>query len=270
MAEIAEVQSVGTVAAAYTPKQLFGRLKTMEDLDDVVFYVPFVYSLVQDRNRSVQPTDVFSHLLTQVLGEHPLVITELAKPVFRVMPSIILTPEQKALKRTIYVAPKEAWLEVEEQLKLVTAVDHESSRFCAFRMYEEEIDCPLGIHTDKKINVWYCNLYGNAETYYFARNGADEEMYLHYAPPITEFIELGKTLLAMCRNAASVEEGYRQFGEHAEECKLKSQLSAVQKNDKLHETVRAKTLDESQLTAKQRQDCYEMIKLYRQLYPEST
>jgi hypothetical protein len=266
MSEIIDVQQATEVPEPYTPKQLLGKLKTFEDLEDVVFYVPFVYDLIQDQERTVYPTDMFSHSLMQVLDHHPLVITELAEPVFRAKAPILLTSLQKGFERTIYAVPKEAWGALAENIQMMTAVDKTTHRFCIFRMYEEEIPCPLGNHKDKMIKVWYCNLYGNKETYYYAK-GLDENgnnvMHLHYSPPIREVVELGDKLLKLLQHSKDSETAYETF---AEDSAISARLLAIQKNDKMQKVIAAKPLEESQLTPKQRADCYEMIQMYHQMY----
>lgn len=269
MAEAADRQHVGETSQPYTPRQLLGKLKTFEDLADVVFYVPFVYNLIRDRQRTAYTTDVFSHSLMQVLGDHPLIVTELAGKIFEAQPPIILTPDQKTFERAVYITPKNAWNVLAEELKIVTAIDRTTHRFSIFRLYEEEIPCPLGHHTDKMIKVWYCNLYGNKETYYFLK-GIEENgtpsMQLYYSPPIKEFVELGDRLLGMVHKTSSIEKAFEIFSE--EPINATAHLFARQKHPKLQETLAPKTLEESQLTAAQRADCYEMIKMYYQVYGE--
>jgi hypothetical protein len=253
----------------YTPKQFLHSLKTFEDLSKTVFYIPFVYSLIKDRQRTTQTTDAFSHSLAQILGNHPLVITELATKVFEAMPPILLTPEQRAFERAVYISPKEVWDVLDNAVKLITAVDKVTQRFCVFRMYEEEVPCPLGNYKDKKIKIWYCHLYGNRETYSYVR-GTDEkggvQMQLRHSPPIREFVELGNKLLGLLERTRSEEEAYVSFSE--EMLSRNVSLQALQKKDTLQEIVIPKPLEESQLTAKQKADCYEMIRMYYQMYPD--
>ena len=272
MAELLDVQQAGTIPQPYTPKQLFGKLKTFEGIADTVMYVPFVYTLIRDKHRLAYATDMFSHSLSQILGAHPLVVHDLAGKVFETVPPIILTSDQKIYERTIYVSPKEAWDRLADSLKMISAVDRATRRFCIFRLYEEEIPCPLGNYTDKTIKVWFCNLYGNQETYYFSK-GLDEKgmplMRLHYAPPIREFVELGDKLLGLFQEEQSEEKAYETFAANMEQERRNVYLFALQKNSKLQEAVAAKPLEESQLTAKQRADCYEMIRMYYQIYPDA-
>jgi uncharacterized protein YpmB len=272
MADVRAVQQAGAVSQPYTPKQLLGRLKTFEDIADTVLYVPFVYNLIRDQQRTAYATDLFSHSLAQVLGNHPLIITELASKVFEAQPPILLTPEQKTFERTIYITSKPAWETVINELKMVTAVDKATHRFCVFRMYEEEIACPLGNYQDRMVKVWYCNLYGNHETYYYIK-GTDEKggsmMHLHYAPPIKEFVTLGDKLLGLLHETKAEEAAYETFVEETEKSKASIQLLALQKNSKLQQAIAAKPLEESQLSVKQRADCYEMIRLYYQLYGQN-
>ena len=88
-------------------------------------------------------------------------------------------------------------------------------------------------------------------------------MQLHYSPPIREFVELGDQLLGKFRET-SEERAYADF---VDEIENQQRLLALQNNVKLHEAIAAKPLEESQLTVKQRADCYEMIRMYYQLYP---
>jgi len=265
-AELKDVQQVGTVENTYTPAQLFGKLKTLEGLSDAVFYVPFVCDLVRNQTFTKRPTDIFSHTLTQVMDNHPLVITDLPQRVFELQPPILRTNDRKIAERTIYAVPKEAWHTLSEHLTQVTAVDRPSRRFCVFRMYEEEIACPLGVHADQKIKVWFCNLYGNKETYYFTK-GTNEKgeciMQLHHSPPIREFVELGEKLLGKFQETPED----RAYADFVDETEKQQRLLALKENVKLQEAITAKPLEESQLNAKQRADCYEMIRLYHQLYP---
>jgi len=272
MAELQDVQQVIPAAQPYTPQQLFSKLKTLDGLTDTVFYVPFVQDLLRDRMISKHPTDVFSHSLAQILGNHPLVITELPKKVFEVQPPIILPTERKAAEYTILASPKTAWDTLMQRMQQVTATDRQTQRFCVFRMYEEEILCPLGVHSDKKIKVWFCNLYGNKETYYFAQ-GLDESgnrlMKLHYSPPIREFVELGSKLFGRLQTTDPIERIYETFAEEMEQKAAAKRLADLQRTAQLRETLVAKPLEESQLSAKQRADCYEMIRMYKQMYGET-
>jgi hypothetical protein len=196
------------------------------------------------------------------------VITELAEPIFKAKPPILLTSEQKCFERAIYAAPKAVWDTLAENIQMMTAVDKTANRFCIFRMYEEEIPCPLGNHKDKTINVWYCNLYGNQETYYYAKGlskNGKSMMYLHFSPPIREIVDLGDKLLTLLHNSKDSESAYETF---AEDSSISARLLAIQKNDKMQKAIAAKPLEESQLTAKQRADCYEMIRMYHQMYGE--
>jgi hypothetical protein len=164
------------------------------------------------------------------------------------------------------VTPKTAWDTLAESIQMMTAVDKTTNRFCLFRMYEEDVPCPLGNHKDKMIKIWYCNLYGNQETYYYAR-GLDENgkhvMHLHYSPPIREIVDLGDKLLRLLHNSRDSETAYETF---VEDSSISARLLAIQQNDKMQKMIAAKPLEESQLTAKQRADCYEMIRMYHQIY----
>ena len=273
MAKLQEVQQVGETGTFYTPKQLFSKLKTLDGLADTVFYVPFVCDLVRNQVCTRHPTDVFSHAMSQMMGNHPLVITELPEKVFEVQPPIILPEDRKMAEHTILAVPKQIWEVNIRRMPTVTAVDEQSHRFCIFKMYEEEISCPLGVHADKKIKVWFCNMYGNKETYTFFQGvNADGTvvMKLRYTPPIREFVELGDKLLGRLQTTNSTEKAYESFAAEMEQKAATKQLSDLQNNDKLHEALAAKPLEESQLTAKQRADCYEMIRMYRQLYGDNT
>jgi hypothetical protein len=272
--EVVDVHSVGEVGNTYSPRQLLGNLKTSEDFADVVFYVPFVHQLVRGRQHTQQITDIFSHALMQILGEHPLVITDLEQKVFEAMPPILLPSDQKVLERTIHITPKQAWDALGEQLQTSLGVDKPTQRVCIFRMYEEEVFCPLKAFADRRVKVWYCNLYGNKETYYFAK-GVDETgreiMRLYYAPPIKEVVALGQHLLGLLQESESDEAAYTQFTKESQgDGDLQSRLLALQKNDKLQKALAASPLDESQLSAKQRADIKEMIKMYYQIYGDQT
>ena len=267
MAELIDVQQIGETKSGYTPQQFHSSLKTFEDLEDTVLYVPFVYSLIQERLKADSSTDLFSHSLAQVLGSHPLILTELTHRVFEPMPPIFLTVDQRIFERAIYITPKEAWDTVAESLKMITAVDRSTNRFYIFRMYEEEISCPLGKYADRKIKVWFCNLYGNKETYYFIKHVdpamAREVMRLYYAPPIKEFVEMGDHLLGLLQQGTS-ESAFETFAGVVETGRSPANLFG--QSDPVAAAVEPKLLKESQLSAKQLADCYEMIRMYHSVY----
>ena len=261
------VHSIGESAEPYSPKQLFGKIKTFADLTETVLYVPFVFNLISQRQGIRQTTDIFSNNLMQVLGAHPLIIAGTEAKVFEAMPPILLTPEQRTDENKIYVVPKEAWNSIADSMTLVSAVDQQTGRFYVLRLYEEEIPCPLGQYRYKTVKAWFCNLYGNKETYYFAKginNQGASVMRLHYAPPIQEFVDLGNRILGLLHGTQDKEEAYTEFAESTDV----SYLPAVNKEDKLQAATAPKPLNETQLTAKQRADCCEMIKMYHRVYGE--
>ena len=67
----------------------------------------------------------------------------------------------------------------------------------------------------------------------------------------------------LLRNSKDSENAYETF---AEDSSISARLLAIQKNDKMQKAIAAKPLEGSQLTAKQRADCYEMIRMYHQIY----
>jgi hypothetical protein len=276
-------------------KQLFGEIRSLDKLKErFVFYTPVTYYFVADQARTACSTDIMSNILASVLQEHPLVITETEHPIFNVSETLLLKEEHKMFRRAIYAVPTEVWQKAESSLKTLNIFDRDTRRFCIFRPHKETVPCPFGQHEHQSLDIWYFNCYGNKETYYFypaetiqvpehLESTKPVMSVLHYRAPIKEIVDIGETIFRALeqqqRTSAlgSTPPDYLQQSVTIESFFEKQQtfeerMAAIQKKNKVHETLAAKPLDESQLSVQARNECYELIKKYREIYgdpPES-
>jgi hypothetical protein len=268
-------------------KQVFGAQRSIEKMKErFVFYTPVTYYLISDQKRTEFATDIMSNILGGILQEHPLVITELQQPVFRAENTLLLTNDHRSFLRTIYAVQTEVWRAAEIQFKTLNIIDKNTRRFCVLRPHAETIPCPFGQQETYSIDVHYFNCYGNKETYYFhapetIRSSDPNEPVtvkpalpvLHYRAPIREIIDIGERIFASIESTAHTASAdiYKANAESIESCfdeykSFEERVAAIQKKNKLQETLAAKPLDESQLSVQARQECYELIRKYRETY----
>jgi hypothetical protein len=179
------------------------------DFDEMVakfvFYTPVVHHLIVDTTRTAIPTDIVSHMLAQRLQDHPLVITDLPRTVFRFDERLVIGTEVRSFCRKLYAVPVEIWDQTMAQLRMLTVSDHRTSRFCILTPHRREIRNPIGSHEELKLPVYYFTCYGNRETWYFtddtlvpdSTNTPEKPPLLCYHPPIREFVELANRVLRM-------------------------------------------------------------------------
>jgi hypothetical protein len=266
-------------------KQLFGQITSFDKMkEQFVFYTPVAYYLVSDQQRTSFSTDMISNLLGNIINEHPLVITDLQRPVFRVEETLLLSDHHRFFARTIYAVQTEVWQAAEVTLKTLNLIDRTTQRFCVLRPHIETIPCPFSRHEQHTLDVHYFNCYGNKETYYFHSpetvrpSSVSEEEFqpkpvlptLHYRAPIREIVELGKHIFESIEKTTPIN-AFQTYSDPVEACfqsklSYEEQIAAIQKKNKLHETLAAKPLDESQLSVQARNECYELIRRYREVY----
>jgi hypothetical protein len=267
-------------------KQIFGTVRSFDKMkEQFVFYTPVTYYLIADQQHTEFSTDILSQILGGVIQEHPLVITELQQPVFRTEETLLLRSEHNPFLRTIYAVQTEIWQAAETQFRLLNLLDKNTRRFCVLRSHVETIPCPFGRHDNLSLDVHYFNCYGNKETYYFhtpetirpASLDPDESFtpkpvlpILHYRAPIREIVELSERIFTAIEKTAPANT-YKTYAEPIEACfqdklSFEQRMAAIQKKNKLHEALAAKPLDESQLSVQARNECYELIKRYREVY----
>jgi hypothetical protein len=273
-------------------KQLFDSIRSLEQLKQrFVFYTPITYYLIADQRRTEFSTDLISNLLGSALQEHPLVITELSQPIFRPAETLLLNENHRSFLRTLYAVPREAWLSMESALNTLNIVDRLTQRFCVFRPHIEQIPCPFGKFEAQALDVYYFNCYGNQETYFFhppesisphRTDSAPDLEYtpklappqLYYTAPIREIVDFGKRLFTAMETSPSIEAFRSSYKESntletyakAPQQIYEEQAAAIQAKNKVHDTSASKPLNESQLSAKEREECYALIRRYREVY----
>jgi hypothetical protein len=193
----------------YDLKQAFGRIRSFDDLElDYVFYVPIVQTLLNRSIKSFLTTDIFSATLSAELGEHPLVITGLTKKVFRISPVLLVDDEVRAMENALYVCPSFLWTKMEQHFCQASAIDRITHRFCIFHVKKFTVPCPLSKFPDKTLDIWFCDLYGNREHYYFSQE--PEGIVMNVTAPYQEFVELGDMILAKA-NGVKIEDFAAHF-----------------------------------------------------------
>lgn len=260
-------------------KQRFGKMKDFEELaTSFTFYTPIVHHLIGDMNRTRISTDVVSHTLAMTMQEHPLVITDLPRPVFRFSDSLLLAvPELKSSTHTLYAVPTEQWNLVHSHLAMMNLMDPVTHRFCVLAPHVRDITNPIGRHEELRLPVWFFSCFGNRETYFFQKEvpasgtresqaGPDVPL-LCYHHPIREFVELAeRTMRVMAENAnAGREESMVNAAVAMEQGHDIPQLLAIRKQNELHRKI-AMPLKESQLSEQSIRQCREIIRFYESTF----
>jgi hypothetical protein len=251
-----------------TWKQVFSSLKSLDELAArFVFYTPFTYHLVGDSTHTQLPTDIMSYTLAQRLGEHPLVISDLPRPVFSVQEMLLLKPEQKGLLRTLYAVPKEVWDETMDAVRIITIVDSIAGRFCVFPVKRRTVKCPFLNAHDKDFDVWYFNCFGNNESYYYEQYHPAIPPQLTYYPPVTDFINIANQALHAFRPELGThfEENIAEVYDHLETSRFVAHVEALRRENKATQPP-TKTLAESSLSVEARNEYYELIRTYNRIF----
>jgi hypothetical protein len=269
-------------------KQVFGSLDSLDKLKErFVFYTPVTYYLIADQQRTSFSTDIISGILGNIAGEHPLVITELNQPVFDTEKTLLLKEGQRSFLRTIYAVQREIWNLAENQFRTLNIIDNETRRFCVLRPHTETIPCPFGQQERFLLDVYYFNCYGNKETYYFhvpepiLPAGVTEPVpsadipVLHYRAPVREIIDISGRIFGEVMKPAVQPNAFGHIAQAVDDCfetqkAYEQRIAAIQKKNKLHETLAAKPLDESQLSVQARNECYDLIRRYQKVYGTDT
>jgi len=264
-----------------TVKELFGTIRDFDELvERFVFYVPVVHHLIGDASRTAIPTDIVSHTLAQIMREHPLVVTDLPRTVFRFDEGLIVETELRSFCRTLYAVPTEAWNQTIPLLRMLTVFDHATGRFCVLTPYQYDIQNPIGSHAELTLPVHYFGCYGNRETWFFtdetirtvseAQDGpkAAARPLLCYRPPIREFLELADRVLRMLepKGAAPEEAAVWKAVEAIENDRAIGQMLAIRRENGFHDKT-AIPLNESRIDERYRRECYEIIRLYESIFP---
>ena len=183
-------------------KEVFASTHNFDELvEQFVFYMPVVHHLIGDRQRIAIPTDIVSHALASVMQEHPLVVTNLTRTVFRFDERLMVGAEVRSFCRTLYAVPTDIWNQTLAHLRMLTVFDHTTLRFCVLTPHRRDIRNPIGSDTESRLPVHYFNCYGNRETWFFtddplSTGSTDGSVpLLCYHPPIREFMELADRAL---------------------------------------------------------------------------
>ena len=263
-------------------KQLFGETRDFEELTTrFTFYVPIVYHLIGDMNRTKISTDIISHTLALTMQEHPLVVTDLPRPVFRFSDSFQpVASELKSSCHTLYAVPTEQWEQVHSRLSSMSVADPVTHRFCVLTSHAMEIPNPIGKHGELRLRVWFFSCYGNRETYTFQEGSVRPEAgepqvpgdvpFLCYHYPIREFVELANRVLALIseRVRASQEEVITNAAMALEGGNPIPQDLAIRKQNELYRKI-ATPLKESNLSEPILRQYRDIIRLYESTFGSS-
>lgn len=247
-----------------------------ELLETFVFYSPVVHYLIGDSTRSGISTDPISHLLAQNMQEHPLVITDLRRPVFRFDDRLIVEPDVKPMARTLYVVPKDVWDKTLSQLGMLTVFDLSTSRFCVLTPYEWTISGTFGKHSENTIPVHYFNCYGNREMYLFTDNVIETEPKnsravsfrapcLSFFPPVREFVDLADLVLGklLARDGTPMEQAVRDAAEQTRRTEFRMLPLEIRK---ANESNMAPPLNESLTHDEYERECRRIIRFYESVF----
>ena len=248
-------------------KQIFGAIGDIDELTDrFTFYMPVVHHFIGDRSRTRIATDIISHTLAQILREHPLVISDLPRPVFRFEDSLLIEPDLKSFDRTLYAVPTSAWTELTEHLRMLTVFDLMAGRFCVLAPHLQEISNPIGSHAELSLPVHYFNCYGNQETYYFSRMPGEKTPLLRYHPPIREFQVLADQVLrSLTDRSVNREIAVGYAAETIDPAAEQLRILAIQKENELHRKISI-PLSESSLHDEHIRLCHDIIRHHRSVF----
>lgn len=263
-----------------TLKQTFGKIRDFSELTQrFTFYNPITYHLVADITRTNRATDIISHVLANILGEHPLVITDLSRAVFTFDSSMLLMPEWKSFRRKLYAVPTEVWNQAREQQDVITLFDPASHRLCALTPQTFRIPNPMmpltqqsASHAEYELSVELFTCYGNREIYCFHARTVTEKLRLPklmFHPPVREFSGMADHLLtALRRQTTPAESVICESVEMLRDDRQLAQLVAMQRDNKLHQKL-ATPLSESQLNAAQLAECRKLIRHYEEIFGQA-
>ena len=284
--ELLHVDQAGSAPnrAVRTVKKLFGDVWDQGDYEELVrkfvFYSPVVHYLIGDTVRIGISTDPISHTLARQMQEHPLVVTDLRRPVFRPDDRLIVPPDIKSMMRSLYVVSREVWDQTLSQLRMLTVFDLSTSRFCVLTPYERLIPSPLGKHSEHILPVQYFNCYGNREMYLFmddgietrTEHGRDESSHLprlRFLPPVREFVDLADLVLAKLRDrtAGPIEQAVQDAAEQTERAESRMLPLEIRQQNKCNMPP---PLNESLSSDQYNQECRRIIRFYESVFGVAT
>jgi hypothetical protein len=256
-------------------KRLFSSLTSLDEIkSNFVFYSPVVYYLIADKLLQHASTDIFSEGLREMTGEHPLVITDLSHDVFRPAEGLLLSPEHKAMQRTIYASDRNAWnawTDIQTAATGMTVIDRSTNSFCYLSNKAATISCPFERYKDETIEVNVFQCFGTRINWLFSTVTDDanrQVLQLTACEPVKEFVEVGNKILSLFA-AASTDQAITGVGGvlQSHEDNLREQtMLRIQKENKLAEKLQSKPLAESSLSVKDKEEIEQLIYSYKQHY----
>jgi hypothetical protein len=244
-----------------TLKQTFSSYKSIEDIkQQFIFYSPITYYLATDGvAMRALPTDLLSNTLAIIQEEHPLVITDLANPLFTLQTGLPIKNEYKGLLRTVYVVPREIWVKALRAVELFTAMDAASWLYLIFKPAKHTIRCPFAGLDGTTIDVEFLNSYSNKLIYYFTSVEGQPVPQLQCYPSVRELADMGNAILeTVTQKYNSTETKLIDAAALA----LDSSIAAAFKPNKPPKHPIVPTMNDSFLTPQVRKEVDELIKMY--------
>lgn len=260
-----------------TIREMFGPPKTVDErlpelIERFVFYTPVVHYLIGDPDRTAISTDIVSHTLAQDMREHPLILTDLTRPVLRFGERLIVRPDLKSFQRTVYAAPREAWNATIDRLKMLTLCDRRTHRFCVLVPHVLEIVNPVGSRAELSMPVHYFQCYGNREIHYFQ---ADSDMEkkpcpvptLLNHPPVQEFMVMADRVLRLMAGDGRTSEEKRiertvATMDHEESL---ARMFAI-RDTNIPKRELSTPLDEARFNEQYIRECHDIIRFYESVF----
>lgn len=256
-----------------TIRQMFGPPQTLDDrlpdlIGQFVFYTPIVHYLVGDPARTALSTDVVSHTLALEMQEHPLILTDLTRPVLRFGGRLLVRPELKSFQNTLYAAPVEAWNDTIAKLRMVTLCDQATHRFCVLVPNLMEIINPIGFHAELTMPVHYFQCYGNREIYYFLHESTENRIpTLLDHPPVREFMQMSDRVLRSLATdgKASAEERVQRAVATMDGEETLLGMCAI-KDRNIPDRELSTPLSEARISDEYIRQCHDIIRFYESVF----
>ncbi len=237
---------------------------------DFVFYTPVVHYLVGDPARTALATDVVSHTLALEMGEHPLILTDLTRPVFRWDERLIVRPDLKSFQNTLYAATQEVWNDTVAKLRMVTLCDQAAHRFCVLVPHVLEIASPIGARDELAVPVHYFQCYGNREILYFQDESEGPHTprpipSLRDHPPVREFMLMADRVLRAMSGPVSDEQRIERTIATMDGEEALIGLYAL-RDPKIPDTEISTPLQEAKLHDRYLRECHDIIRFYESVF----
>ena len=271
--ELLDVDEIQGGMKERTLKQTFGEIRDFAEMaQKFTFYNPVTYHLVADMSQTSVATDMISYTLACLLDEHPLVITDLANPIFTWDASLLLTPEQKMFRHKLYAVPTEIWHQAKDQLEMLTIFDTASHRLNVLSPRTYTIPNPFRSRVEEKLSVELFVCFGNYENYFF-QESLHQEMQgefqlprLSYHPPVLEFLQLANHILSsLHRTNRREESNICDATDRLQSDPWRTNLIAVRQENRLRKKLET-PLEESQLSPQQRVEYRDLIRYYESIF----